>query len=565
MYLNKLTVYKGDVTLRQVEFKKGLNIIANTIVADGGTGNSVGKSTLSRLVDFLFLSNGEDIYKEKENGNFIPQMYSFISDNVIMIELEFYDSSQERQVISRNLAIDRKKFKYYVNNVALDRPGYEDFVASKVFGLTSDKPSLRNTASKFIRNTNDKMQNTTKFLHANTKPDIYDQLYLFLFGFDGLDLLRDKGKVQNEINNKKKHLAAYRNPYRESTLRKMIKPLEKEADVISGKIEVFNILGVEDANVRDLVYIQKEISSLTIKYSNLKARSSNIGKTIEQFKASVTNVNDKELFELYRDAGVSISDHLKKSFEDLVVFHNAIISNKIDFLSQGLQECKLNEDEIKSKIINLQEEETGLFKSIKEPSILKSLGMLYSELSSIKEKIAKSQALLDRIEDVKSELESLENSKSRIVDKIVSETTTLDENVAEFNRFFGDLSSKFYGERYIFDLVFDADIKKCRFEVINIVPNSTGGKKKGELSAFDIGYIEFVNSIGLPRPRFVIHDSIEDVDDNQVFEIFSKANNINGQYIVAVMRDKINSWRFTDFVENSLILELSEDDKFFKI
>lgn len=85
------------------------------------------------------------------------------------------------------------------------------------------------------------------------------------------------------------------------------------------------------------------------------------------------------------------------------------------------------------------------------------------------------------------------------------------------------------------------------------------------MSAFDLAYIKFVREVGLRRPTFVIHDSIEDVDVNQVYDIFTAANGISGQYIVAVLSDKISDSRFEGLKDGSVILELSEADKFFKI
>ena len=80
-----------------------------------------------------------------------------------------------------------------------------------------------------------------------------------------------------------------------------------------------------------------------------------------------------------------------------------------------------------------------------------------------------------------------------------------------------------------------------------------------------MAYINFVNEKKLKRPTFVIHDSIEDVDVNQVFDIFQNANRSTGQYIVAVLSDKLTGNEFDVFKKDSIVLELSETNKFFKI
>lgn len=565
MKLIKLSVYKNSKLIRDIKFKKGLNLIVNSISQSGGTGNSVGKSTPSRLLDYLFLSSGEDIYTEAEFGKPIPDVYSFISENTIYVELEVEGFDLKEHKIGRTLTIDQKSSTYYIESSACDKSDYVNLVAKQIFGQTNDKPSIRTLSHKFIRNTNDKMQNTTRFLHGNTKPDIYDQLYLFLFGFSGLDLLKDKAGLNNKIRTKTKHLAAYRNPHRESALQKMIAPLKSEEKELQDKIDAFDFTGSQDSSVKELVSIQNRISDLTIVYSKIKTRLSYLERSISKVRESAASVAGKELTTIYAEAGVAISDGLKRSFEDLMVFHNKLVSNKANLLKADFEKYQAEETKVRDKIFSLQNIESGIFKHIKEPDTLKSIGGLYNDLSKIKEQIAGISALLDKIENTKREIESLENSKLKAVQEIAKNTEDLDSNVALFNEYFGELSKSFYGDRYIFDLEFDIETEKCRFDVVNISPNPTGGKKKGELSAFDLAYIQFVKATNIKRPSFVIHDSIEDVDVNQVFDIFQRAEHLDGQYIVALLSDKLIDPRFDLLKNQSVILELSESDKFFKI
>jgi len=565
MQLIKLTVYKNSELIRAISFKKGLNLILNSISQTGRTGNSVGKSTPSRLIDYLFLSSGEDIYTEAEFGKPIPDVYNFINDNTIYVELDFKGLDQKEYKIGRTLTTNSKTSIYYIDSKVVDKGNYTDLVARQIFGQSNEKPSIRYLSQKFIRNTNEKMQNTTRFLHINTNPDVYDQLYLFLFGFSGLDLLKDKANLNNKIKTKKKHLAAYRNPHRESALQKMIIPLKSDEDRLKRKIDSFDFTGSQNSKVKELVDIQNVISDLTIEYSKAKTRLNYLDRSIAKIRESAASVDGKELATIYAEAGVSLSDGLKRSFEDLAVFHNKVISNKIKLLKDEFMIYKTKEEKLKQEISSLQQLESEIFHHIKEPDTLKSIGALYNDLSAIKEQVASIAALLNKIESAKAEIELLEISKLKVVQEIAKNTQDLYKNLEVFNEHFGELSRFFYGDRYIFDLEFDLENERCRFDIVNIAPNPTGGKKKGELSAFDLAYIQFVASTHIKRPSFVIHDSIEDVDINQVFDIFQKASDLNGQYIVALLSDKLTDPRFNFLKKESIILELSEDNKFFRI
>lgn len=565
MQLIELRVFKNRQLLRSVPFKKGLNLILNTRSNSELSGNSVGKSTPSRLLDYLFLSSGSDIYTAPEFSKGIPEVVEFIESNDLLVSLTFNGFDNKPREISRTLTTDPKSSIYYINDKVVEKKEYSTLVSTHIFGQKAEKPSIRTLSHKFIRNTNEKMQNTTKFLHSTTRPDVYDQLYLYLFGFSGLDLLKEKGELNNQVKTKSKHLAAYRQPHRESALAKMIKPLRKEESEVEKKINNFDFKGSQESSVKELVKIQSKISELTIDYSKLSTRVEYLNNSIIKLKNNTASMNGRELSTIYSDAGVAISGDLKRSFEELVVFHNKVVANKISLISSDSERANLLASKVRGEIDALHEQEGSVFKDIKEPNTLKSIGQAYNNLSKIREKISGIDALLSKIEDTKSLIEVLEGKKKTIVDKILANTSTLDENVEIFNSYFGDLSKFFYDERYIFDLEFDPELEKCRFDIACISPNSTGGKKKGELSAFDLAYIDFVHESKLKRPTFVVHDSIEDVDVNQVFDIFEQANKVDGQYIVAVLSDKISESRFAALRQDCKILELSETDKFFKI
>ncbi|MFM4804891.1 hypothetical protein [Aeromonas bivalvium] len=565
MRLCKLQVIKNKNILREITFKKGLNLIVNVDSKVARSGNSVGKSTPSRLIDFIFMSSGDDIYTESEFKKVIPEVADLIDDNEIIVELYFVGFDGKKHLIGRNLTRISKNSLFYINRERVSKASYQELVAQQIFGQREEKPSIRSLSHKFIRNTNEKMQNTARFLHLNAKPDEYDQLYLFLFGFIGLNLLKEKATLTNQIATKRKHLASYRSPHKESALLKMIKPLEVEESILKLKISEFDFKDAQESSVKELVKIQGEISDLTIVYSELEAKSAYLSKSIDKLRHGASNIDGKELRDIYAEAGVAISDKLKKTYEDLVVFHNKILSNKINLILNELGVTKTHSEEIRIKINNLQAMESNVFRNIKEPDTLKSIGQMYNELSLIREEIASTKTLLQKIEDTKSEIDSIELNKRKVVLKIQDNIASLEKNIEIFNRNFGDLSKLFYDERYIFDLSFDSEKGKCEFDVVCVTPNSTGGKKKGELSAFDLAYINFVNEINLKRPTFIIHDSIEDVDINQIFDIFHAANNIEGQYIVSVLSDKISGSRFDAFKNSSVILELSESDKFFKL
>ncbi len=565
MRLNKLIILKNDSLVREVTFKDGLNLIVNKRTSGKDSGNSVGKSTLSRVLDYLFMSSGHDIYHDAEFGKDIPEIVSLINNNVLKFSLDFNTVENKKAVISRIISIDDKNSKYFLNDVEVDKKQYSEFIAQAVFGLTTDKPSLRNVSHKFIRNTNDKMQKTLNFLHGNTTPDVYDLLYLFLFGFNGLPLIKKKGDFNKEIKKQKTYLAAYRNPNRETVLAKMIKRLKKEIAEAERNIKNFDFKDSHDESLKKLSEIQKNISDYSLSYASLNMRVRNIEESILSLKNNITQLVENDLMEIYNSAGIYFNGELKRTYEEMVLFHNDIIKNKISFLESELLKKKEEIETVNKKINDLHEQESSLFRTIKEPETLKSINQLFNKLTELRENLASIESNLSRINDTNALIKSLEDSREKLLLEIELAVQGLEKNIEIFNEFFGDLTKEIYGERYIFDLSFDVDKGKCNFDISCVTPNSNGGKKKGEITAFDLAYIKFVDKIKLKRPTFVIHDSIEDVDVNQIRDIFFEANNINGQYIVSILSDKFSEDADMKMMMSNSILELSSTNKFFKV
>ncbi|HDS4381869.1 TPA: DUF2326 domain-containing protein [Klebsiella aerogenes] len=565
MRLNKLIVLKNNAIVREVKFKDGLNLIVNKRTSGKDSGNSVGKSTLSRVLDYLFMSSGNDIYHDAEFGKDIPEIVSLINDNILKFTLDFNTVENKKAIVSRTISTDEKNSKYYLSDVEVDKKQYYDFIAQAVFGLTTDKPSLRNVSHKFIRNTNEKMQKTLNFLHANTTSDVYDLLYLFLFGFNGLPLIKKKGEFNKDIKKQKAYLAAYRNPNRETVLSKMIKPLKKEIAEAEKNIKNFDFKDSHDESLKKLSEIQRVISDYSLIYASLNMRVRNIEESILSLKKNITELVEDDLIEIYNSAGLYFKGELKRSYEEMVLFHNDVIKNKINFLESELLKKKEEIDVVNGKINDFHEQESSLFKTIKEPETLKSINQLFNKLTELRENLASIETNLTRINDTNALIKSLEDSREKLLEEIELAVQGLEKNIEIFNEFFGDLTKEIYGERYIFDLSFDIDKGKCNFDISCVTPNSNGGKKKGEITAFDLAYIKFVDKVKLKRPTFVIHDSIEDVDVNQIRDIFFEANNINGQYIVSILSDKFSEDVDLKMMKDNSILELSSTNKFFKV
>lgn len=136
--------------------------------------------------------------------------------------------------------------------------------------------------------------------------------------------------------------------------------------------------------------------------------------------------------------------------------------------------------------------------------------------------------------------------------------------MSKFNKYFSEISNELYGEKYA--LKFEKEINRktskpvYKFSSFNL--NMSSGKKQGEILCFDLAYILFADSEGIPTLHFLLNDKKELMHDNQLIKVaeFIQSNNI--QLVVSMLKDKLP----TELLENSnIVVELSQNSKLFNI
>ena len=160
---------------------------------------------------------------------------------------------------------------------------------------------------------------------------------------------------------------------------------------------------------------------------------------------------------------------------------------------------------------------------------------------------------IDTIKNIDDEL--------AIIDKSIgSEEKLMQNRITLFNKYFSRISELLYGEHY---LLFQKK-KENGYDLAiqNIEGNPSTGKKKGQIAAFDFAYIQFADELAIRCLHFILHDQLENIHDNQLNTLFEVANQLNGQYIVPILRDKVPE---NIDISPYTILSLSQDNKLFKI
>ncbi len=311
MKLNSLTILINKTPVRTVTFKDGLNIVTNK-KGVGRSGNSVGKSTLSRVIDFLFLGSIEPIYTDEEFKKPNKKIKLLLQDNDVEAELSFIGIDNKLHQIARNLDINTDCFKYFVDGLEKDKKEYEKQLQFLFFNILTRRPSVRSLAPKFIRNDGHRMLNTTKFLDKHSGNKDYSELFLYLFGFENTNLLTEKRDATNLINRRKRNSTSLNAIVREQKPSKLVDELKEKIKSLEDQFLKFDYSPEFDDPIKYLTQLQKNEDLLSDNLMKIERKIFNIQNTIQMLSNQGGNHLTKELKEIYEFAGVSIESGTRK-------------------------------------------------------------------------------------------------------------------------------------------------------------------------------------------------------------------------------------------------------------
>ena len=95
MFLKRLTIDNQGEIIRDIRFRKGINLIVDTTNPEDRkeSGNNVGKTTILRLIDFCLGGKGKNIYEDPEftDTGKNTAVETFLKDNNVVVSLVLKD------------------------------------------------------------------------------------------------------------------------------------------------------------------------------------------------------------------------------------------------------------------------------------------------------------------------------------------------------------------------------------------------------------------------------------------------------------------------------------------
>jgi uncharacterized protein YydD (DUF2326 family) len=565
MFIKSLKIEDRTSVIRDISFYKGINLIVDETQSSDkrSSGNNVGKTTVLRLIDFCLGGSGANIYKDTEfRKKTHTEIQKFLVDNQITItlvlkeDLEVASSTEitlRKNFLSRKLKIQEVNGENILNNRL-----YEQKLKQLLFHSATSKPTFRQIVSKNIRDEKYKLLNTVRVLHPSTTQEAYEALYLFWLGID----INVSDKKQQLSTEKKLEETLQQKLSKDSSLSQIEQSLLVVNDTIeelTKKKNSFNLNQSYEADINSLNEAKSELNKLSTELSRLELRRELINESKQDLEAEFSKIDAQQVSRLYEEARILIP-HLQKTYEETLYFHNQMIGEKIKYITEELPSLDAEIVRLKNRVNKCLLLEKQFTEKLIKAGAIEEVQQVIFQLTSISEKKGGLEELRKLWVESNRKLESIESALKSIDEEISSKDSLIQERIAEFNKYFSAISSRLYNEQFV--LSSDKNEKGYELNISSLSGNLGTGKKKGQIAAFDLAYIQFADSLGIRCLHFVLHDQIENVHDNQISSLLTEiVNSINCQYILPVLKDKLP--KDLD-IHQCEILVLSQTDKLLK-
>jgi uncharacterized protein YydD (DUF2326 family) len=566
MQLIDLVIMRADSVVRSITFKQGLNLILDKpTAAPTHSGNDIGKTTVLRLIDFCLGSDGDDIWLDPEfKKNVNQKVYDYLHGQIpVSITLAVENAVRGKHIFRRTFAKTGQSHALFIDDSSYKNLAeYRLALKRLLFGSEGAKPTLRQLVPKFVRSSQALMSKTLKFLGDYGSEVDYEALHLFLFGFFDVHVLEERPRLTATKKKLTRDLQALTRSRKEGEIEQLLLHLQREIREIGLSTELRGEVPEIADHANQVSAIRARAGNVAGVLARFDGEIAAIRMTVDELKSEYTDIDRHAIESIYREAQKYIPK-LHHDWDDLADFVQNLRGRKQRFLESQVDALQSKANDAKQELLALQaQENTEIGTLVKSRAFVKALE-LRADLQEKLKMLGSLEQDLQDLRDLKTKIAKVEKELEETKEQIENGKALLRDRVSVFNKYFTELTKVLYGEQYL--LHFDETERgSLAFQLTAVGSNVGAGKKVSQTAAFDVAYIEFLRDTGINFPKFVCHDGVETIHGNQLSALLIAADQLNGQLVVATLRDKLPTMP-DKFLEKNTILELAQDDKLFQL
>lgn len=560
MFIKSLTIRESDnKEIRKVTFKKGMNIITDGADQEGEKGNSLGKTTVLRVIDICLGSKDKKyLYYDAELENTNTVLEKYIIEKKVFAEMELCDDIDEPKTITTLKVELFPRGKRYINNQKLIQNDYYLELNKIIFKNELEKPTFRQLIGMFVRIGQKEDNNRfLKFIDYNIPSEIYENIYSFLFKLEDSERSEQILSLKNEIKtieNNIKQFKYFHSIKNENILKQQLLSLNADIERVSSSMSHLTNAEVYKDNEQKIQEVRLNYTGMLDQLDVNEFKLSKLKDNLIKAESADSNQIDLNILKnLYSETEDNLGK-LQKKFEELVEFNNSLIENKIDFYKKQVVNYEKKVNEINQLIKKYFLDNKDIIMLIESNQLEE-----YRELDHEKSRLLEEKGrLLEVKEKYESLLESLKSTKKLLKD-IPETAKDIDAITQEFNVYFREYSERIIQEKFI---LYPTG-KTFPIGVTNEETGLSTGTKKSAIAAFDLAYQNYAEDEGISVPNFIVHDVLESMDKVGLEGIVDITNEVGCQYIAAILSDKLDN--IDSITSDDIRLVLTSDEKFFKV
>lgn len=568
MFLKYLLITNNEGLIRKIDFRMGVNLIIDeTLHGTSATGNNVGKTTILRLIEFCLGGDQRKIYSTRENGE-NKLVKDFLKETETEVELCLTDSlvmPESRDVIIRRDFKGGRKALRKINGENVLQGEYDSAVQKALFGVVTEKPTYRQIVSHNFRIDDMSLQNALQTVHKYTTEEEYEALHLYMFGANLDDTARKialSAKIKEDQGFKKR----LEEKAGEGQLKSALGVVENMIVELEKQKAAYHLNPDFEKDLEDLTSTKQMLSQLAVVQNSINLRRSLIREAAEEVTAMKSQANAQEVAAIYQQAR-AFNHNIQRTFEELLAFHNEMLSRKANFIAEELPELDQRLQEINMDIAAYRKREKALEEKLNLSVNFEQFDKFISSLNDLYQQRGTLKKSIEQIEEVSKKIESNINLVDGIDQNLFSDQhkAFIQEQVDKFNVLFSSISRTLYDENYAIncDIVVNRKGKMVYKFMSFTTDNFSTGKKQGEIVCFDLAYVTFADEEKIPCLHFVLNDKKELMHGNQLLRIAEQAEKQgNVQYVASILSDKLPKGLNID---KYVVQTLTQEERLFKI
>ena len=573
MLIESLKIESIDGVIRDMQFHPGLNLIVDeTPDAKTETGNNVGKTTVLQLIDICLGKEPRTIYVSPEDKRTInDQVKHFLTDKQVVVTLTLTSdwTPQARKVVIRRNFLTYSKALREINGVAISDSDYVHELQQAIMGCVTTKPTFRQLITHNIRYTNISTTQTLRCLEGAVPDTVYEALYLYMLGcdFQNADL---REETMDQLNTEQRFKTRLERAKNKNMMAAELGIIRSEIEELELQKSRLHLNPDFENDMQDLTDLKFHITSISAQLSNLQLRYSIILEAKDEILSQKSDVDTETLRLIYSQANRFLPD-LHHSFEDLLAYHNNMLSKKAEFMGMELPSIEEKIVELKRELDILHGQEKLLSDKLLQSVSYADYETLVSSLTQKHERLGSLEQQIHQIDEVDETITRL-NAVLKDIDADLFDEAfqeKVQSQLNKFNSYFAKISRQLYGEQYamVYNIVRNRTTGKdtYKFSIVLIDTDSvnfSAGKKQGEITCFDMAYILFADEEGIPCLHFGLYDKKELMHDHQL-EATAQfvGSHVNMQFVASILKDKLPA-SLND--EKYFVVKLKPEEKLFK-